>query len=713
MNKNRLNVNPEQFSTCPVTGLTIEKFDKWEKYKLTNAYSVSFYLIGNHILLTIPYGNSDVKGMKQFIKAYNEFITETELCTRKYVEIKDYSHISGRIDREARVLFINFILKENEKGSLKGYIGYNASFIVRTIFNIAIPLYNKTIPVILLKNYKQAIKKAVTILQNKESIPIMQDDETFNIKTNLFKKKFYTEKEIAKNINDFLKFLSSINWEIKGIQQLKKYMGKSRRFKVLYDAIKLVKYDFDDVMKKKEKAEQELIEAYAKMEQRVKERTTELEIKNKQLIEKDREILENNTILKTSLDILSHDTKNIFFNIYILMQQLDTSPTSSLLKENIDELYELTMETTVFMKAKTRIFNIPQLIEKIRVTKERIYLKDHKRIEISYENNYHLFIETTNLFKNAICNIIENALKYSPQDEIVHIKAQYEKGEIFIHIKDRGKGIRDHEKEKILKRYYRGKATDHIEGSGRGLWITQNILKKDNANLYISDNEDGGTIFTIVIPAFHLTNFDKGLHILSDWFEIPLDVIKNKAETIRTFLVLKHNEGVEDIDTVIFTSLLIRLRDDNREKDLQQINKKLNKFKEKNPHGKTVLIIDDSVYIHYYLANLLTKEGFRIIGYGKNGEEGLFLYKKYQPDLVTLDYTMPIMSGKEVAKELYDLNHNVKVIFITAMGDNSLFTEYLNEYIPEKNYQILTKPIKKDHLKYALDRVKRELEEDK
>jgi len=115
------------------------------------------------------------------------------------------------------------------------------------------------------------------------------------------------------------------------------------------------------------------------------------------------------------------------------------------------------------------------------------------------------------------------------------------------------------------------------------------------------------------------------------------------------------------------------------------------------------LIIDDSLYVHYYLAVFFTDLGYCISDFAFNGKEGIECYQNNKPDIVTIDYTMPEMNGIDAAKNLIKLNKNVKIIFITAMGDAEIFLEKLNDIIPKKNYQILTKPIIKESLIKALD----------
>ncbi|MGN0327597.1 MAG: response regulator [Lachnospira sp.] len=84
-----------------------------------------------------------------------------------------------------------------------------------------------------------------------------------------------------------------------------------------------------------------------------------------------------------------------------------------------------------------------------------------------------------------------------------------------------------------------------------------------------------------------------------------------------------------------------------------------------------VLIIDDSGMSRKMLRNILEEAGYTIIGEATDGLEGELAYKQYQPDLVTLDITMPNLDGVECLKRIMDYDPAAKVIMITAAGQQN------------------------------------------
>ncbi len=63
-----------------------------------------------------------------------------------------------------------------------------------------------------------------------------------------------------------------------------------------------------------------------------------------------------------------------------------------------------------------------------------------------------------------------------------------------------------------------------------------------------------------------------------------------------------------------------------------------------------VLIVDDAAFMRMMIKDILEKNGFEVVGEANNGLKAVELYKKEQPDVVTMDITMPDMDGIEAVK---------------------------------------------------------------
>ncbi len=114
----------------------------------------------------------------------------------------------------------------------------------------------------------------------------------------------------------------------------------------------------------------------------------------------------------------------------------------------------------------------------------------------------------------------------------------------------------------------------------------------------------------------------------------------------------------------------------------------------------TVLMVDDSRTSRRILRSVLEEGGFEVVGEATNGEEGYLKYKELNPDVVTMDITMPVMDGIESLTLIKKANPESKVIMITAAGQKEKMVDALKRGADE----FITKPFDAD---VVLETVKR------
>ena len=82
----------------------------------------------------------------------------------------------------------------------------------------------------------------------------------------------------------------------------------------------------------------------------------------------------------------------------------------------------------------------------------------------------------------------------------------------------------------------------------------------------------------------------------------------------------------------------------------------------------SILIVDDSAFLRVMLKQLLTKHGFVVVGEAINGRDAIQKYQELTPNIVTMDVTMPEMSGIDAVAEILKIDPKAKIVMVSAMG---------------------------------------------
>jgi len=114
-----------------------------------------------------------------------------------------------------------------------------------------------------------------------------------------------------------------------------------------------------------------------------------------------------------------------------------------------------------------------------------------------------------------------------------------------------------------------------------------------------------------------------------------------------------------------------------------------------------VMIVDDSAIIRQAIHKHLKDFNIDVVGTAENGKIALEVFKKTNPDIVTLDITMPEMDGLSVLEEMLKINKNVKVMVVTALSDKSTGLKAMK--LGAKSF--LPKPFTPEKLRSSFERM--------
>lgn len=116
---------------------------------------------------------------------------------------------------------------------------------------------------------------------------------------------------------------------------------------------------------------------------------------------------------------------------------------------------------------------------------------------------------------------------------------------------------------------------------------------------------------------------------------------------------------------------------------------------------KRVLIVDDATFMRIKLKDILEKNNYEVVGEADNGLEAIEKYKEVNPDIVTMDITMPEMDGVEALKQIKAHDANATILMCSAMGQQSMVMDAIRAGAVD----FIVKPFDTERVIHALDKV--------
>lgn len=215
---------------------------------------------------------------------------------------------------------------------------------------------------------------------------------------------------------------------------------------------------------------------------------------------------QNNFLLSVTHELKTPIASIILISETLQKRILPTEKHNELLGsiiENADRLKDMTENMLTAMQIENRKFfirkadfDLSELLKNISVS---FSLKN--QINTDIQDNV-IFFGDIAIMKMTLNNIIENAIKYS-ENKPVNISLKKNENEIQIEISDFGMGIDNKYRKKIFKKFYRIEDDEirRTTGSGLGLFIVNQAVKKHKGKIEISDNKPQGTIVKIKFKA--------------------------------------------------------------------------------------------------------------------------------------------------------------------------------------------------------------------
>ena len=120
----------------------------------------------------------------------------------------------------------------------------------------------------------------------------------------------------------------------------------------------------------------------------------------------------------------------------------------------------------------------------------------------------------------------------------------------------------------------------------------------------------------------------------------------------------------------------------------------------------TIIVVDDSPFASKQIKDIVEENGYEVIGYAKNGEDGIKMYEELHPDIVILDIIMPGIDGIETAQILLKNDPDATILMLSSLCDSGTLDEVRSIGVK----YLIPKPWEDDVLLATLELLKKQRE---
>lgn len=157
---------------------------------------------------------------------------------------------------------------------------------------------------------------------------------------------------------------------------------------------------------------------------------------------------------------------------------------------------------TGFYEMQRKPCDVGEIIRKIvsnhivPAEKQELHLKTH------IEDDLPIIFADSNMLERAIINLVDNAIKYTPNGREIVVQALRNGDSVHIAVRDYGLGISPENQKLLFERHVRIPRTEHkrVKGSGLGLFIVRSVARRHGGEAWVESEEGNGSTFFIKVP---------------------------------------------------------------------------------------------------------------------------------------------------------------------------------------------------------------------
>jgi PAS domain S-box-containing protein len=501
-----------------------------------------------------------------------------------------------------------------------------------------------------------------------------------------------------------------------------------------------------DITERKQ-AEEALQALTASLEHKVRERTAELEVARDQALtatQHKSEFLANMSHeLRTPLNAVIGFSEVLLEKMFGELNPKQEEYLGDILGSGrhllalINDILDLAKVESGHMELDIGTFDLPAVLNSTFMLIRERAMRHSIHVSLDIDHRLGRFIADERKLKQSLLNLLSNALKFTPEDGTVSLKAVLQDVGVEISVTDTGIGIEPEFQQKIFEEFIQ--VGDHLrkrEGTGLGLALTKKFIELHGGRIWVQSAKGQGSTFTFTLPvlptpekrlaptvampdahpnansplvlvveddpaaakllSIYLMEAGFSVEVAADGdagFEkaknlrpalITMDILIPKTDGWELLTRLKADQATVSIPVVVVSIIDERGRGFSLgaadyllkpvdREVLVRVMQRVVRSRARDQRGRSVLIIDDDPLILELMEAVLRPEGFEVLK-ARDGRQGLQIARERNPDLVVLDLLMPDMNGFEVVDEMHGCPETA-AIPIVVLTNKSLSRE--------------------------------------